>query len=126
MTQHTAQPTKTDPKQTALGFLIIFGIVYGAVWGCQQLFGSNSRHISAATWTAGEYPLTADGYLECESPGAIIFKANGKIYGINGTGQGKYKAIAAPLEEIWKPNPAIPGSRIPIADVISEGQKLCK
>lgn len=41
--QTATNPTpKTDPKDAALGFLILFGLCYGLFWGCQQLFSGSS------------------------------------------------------------------------------------
>ncbi len=81
-----------------------------------------SKHITAQDWS-GTYPFKVDGYLECEAGGAIVFKGGGRAYAVNGTAKDKGYPDPAP---IWKDNPAIPGSKLDISEVISEGQKLCK
>lgn len=80
------------------------------------------RYITAKEFGA-DYPFTVDGYLECEPPGAIVFKGGGKAYAVNGTAENKgYPKI----DPIWKADPTSPGSKINISDVIAEGRKLCK
>jgi hypothetical protein len=85
-----------------------------------SVFGS--KYITAKDWGT-TYPFTVDGYLECEAGGAIVFKGGGMAYAVNGTAKNKgYPGI----EPIWKDNPVVPGAKVDIVDVISEGQKLCK
>jgi hypothetical protein len=81
-----------------------------------------SERISAQSWQSN-YPFTVDGYLECEPPGAIVFKADGKAYAVNGTATAKGYADIAP---VWKDDPAAAGQKINLSEVIAEGQKLCK
>ena len=80
------------------------------------------RYITAKEFGAA-YPFTVDGYLECEPPGAIVFKGGGKAYAVNGTAESKgYPKI----DPIWKDDLTHPGLKINISDVLVEGQKLCK
>lgn len=79
------------------------------------------RYITAKEFGAA-YPFTVDGYLECESPGAIVFKGGGKAYAVNGTAESKGYPKIAP---IWKDDPVHPELKVNISDVLVEGQKLC-
>ncbi|MEX0271031.1 DUF2511 domain-containing protein [Leptolyngbyaceae cyanobacterium UHCC 1019] len=80
--------------------------------------------ISQQTW-GDEYPLTLSGLLECESDSAVVFKANGKLYAVNGAAKNKYGNTAMPIEEVWKDSAKIPGAKMNISGVIDEGLKLC-
>lgn len=90
-----------------------------ALVGCS----SNSKQISESDFNP--YPFTVGGSLECESPEAVILKANGNIYPLNGAARTKYQSIAKPLEEIWKDDPKLTG-KINIGDVLSTGLRLCR
>lgn len=100
-----------------------WAVIIGAIvlTGC----ASNSKYISAKDFNE-PYPFTVDGFLECDSAKAIVLKANGNIYPINGTAKTRYQTLAKPLDEIWKDNPSIPGTKISVGEVISAGQKLCQ
>jgi hypothetical protein len=74
-----------------------------------------------------EWPLTlGSGVLGCER-GAVTFRANGITYAINGTAmtQGKYLGWRD-IREVWKDNPAIPGTKIGIGEMIQKGLLLCR
>jgi hypothetical protein len=45
---------------------------------------------------------------------------------VNGAAKNKYKAIAAPISEIWKDSLKMPGAKMNLSGVIDEGLKLCQ
>ncbi len=85
---------------------------------------SNARQISEREF-GKNYPFKVDGELRCIDS-AVILKVGDSIYPVNGTAQSKYKDQAQPLESIWKDNPDIPGSKVSLSTILSEGQKLCQ
>lgn len=70
-----------------------------------------------------KWPFTVkEGVLECRNGSEVVFTAEGKTYALNGTAVGtkKYEAI----EAIWKDDPAFPGMKIGIGDLIRRGLDL--
>jgi len=75
-----------------------------------------------------EWPFTvSEGTLGCIKYGsvtAVTFSTGNKKYGVNGIAQSRLK-LPAP-QPIWKDNPAIPGTKIPIGTVLDKGLQLCR
>ena len=77
------------------------------------------------------WPLTvSNGTLSC-SPlgdlGIVTFSANEKTYAVNGIAKGRAKQNGwRPIDEIWKANPTVPGTKINIGPLIDKGLSLCK
>lgn len=73
------------------------------------------------------WPFTVDkGTLKC-SGGLVTFAVGNKTYAVNGSAKTKGRAIGwVDVAEIWRNNPAIPGTKISISPVISQGLDLCK
>ena len=63
--------------------------------------------------------MTLDPFLK-----EVILVDKGKAYALNGKASGSKKY--RDLFEIWKENPEIPGTKIPVGDIISRGLKLCR
>jgi hypothetical protein len=74
-----------------------------------------------------EWPLTlGSGVLGCER-GAVTFSANGVTYAINGTAMAQGRKLGwRDIREVWKDNPAIPGTKINIGPMIEKGLLLCR
>jgi len=53
-----------------------------------------------------------------------LTSSEGKVYALNGNASDSKKYRG--LFKIWKENPEIPGTRIPVGDIISRGLKLCR
>ena len=71
------------------------------------------------------WPFTVtSGVLECRRAHDIILANKRKVYALNGNASGSKKYRG--LFKIWKENPEIPGTRIPVGDIISRGLKLCR
>ncbi len=100
------------PKQYSLGKLILFLLLGGFLYA---LIGGTSQHEtkrqeprrSFENVSSKSYPGTWPFYVKkgifyCDERGAITFKADGKVYGINGTA--KTDGFAPP-DEIWKLDP---------------------
>ncbi len=90
---------------------------------------SNSIMISQSEF--GEaWPFTVtSGELYCigegngQQVGAVVFATEDESYAVNGTA----KALGyKPIDEIWRSNPAIPGTKINIGPVIQRGLQICK
>jgi hypothetical protein len=73
------------------------------------------------------WPFTIDGgTLKC-SGGLVTFATGNKTYAVNGSAKAKGRTIGwTDVVEIWRDNPAIPGTKISIGPVISKGLELCK
>ncbi|WP_420714692.1 DUF2511 domain-containing protein [Mycobacterium sp. Aquia_213] len=91
--------------------------------------GGRSRRLRLrATWTDGPWPLTVgEGTLACEKLGAhlrrVTFTTGGAIYRVNGTAKAAHKY--AHLDQIWRDNPDIPGTKINIGPLLDRGLALC-
>lgn len=75
------------------------------------------------------WPFTVpEGQLRCEGGGlqAVVFRANGIDYAVNGVAMAKYAAI----EPIWRLNEKLTSPdfpiRINIGPIIDRGLKLCR
>lgn len=84
----------------------------------------NSANLGAA------WPFTVErGTLECHKNLFITFTAQSRIYAINGSATTYAKSQQLPwldVRPIWRNNPEIPGTKIPISAVIERGAALCK
>ena len=77
--------------------------------------------VSAADFSS-EWPLTVDeGVLRCEGSSVVFRTPEGDDYAVNGTARAEYPDI----EPIWKSDPAVPGTRINIGDLLDRGLELC-
>jgi len=69
------------------------------------------------------WPFTVDrGRLECWRGPAAVFVADGTVYQLNGVAK---QMGHAPIDPIWRDNPAIPGTKISLGPVIQRALKLC-
>ncbi len=78
-----------------------------------------------------KWPLTvAGGTLNCipiGNLGIVTFTSNGKTYAVNGTAMSRARQNGwREIDEIWKDNPSIPGTKINISPVLDKGLSLCK
>ncbi len=80
--------------------------------------GEISREEYGENW-----PFTVDsGRLECWRGPAAVFVADGTVYQLNGVAK---QMGHAPIDPIWRDNPAIPGTKISLGPVIQRALKLC-
>lgn len=70
----------------------------------------------------GEYPLTRSGSLRCRQGMVWIETNDGQTWAVNGAAKSQHQAI----EPIWKERDDMPGLRVSISEMISEGLKLCE
>jgi hypothetical protein len=98
------------------------------LWLSGSVF-AGKKNISESTFK-GKWPFSvSEGVLECRKLNLatgrklpmVLFHANGKIYGVNGTASTRFE----PIDKIWLDNPDIPGTKINIGPMIQEGLKLC-
>lgn len=84
----------------------------------------NSANLGAA------WPFTVErGTLQCHRNSLITFTAQSRIYAINGSAKTYAKSKQIPwldVRLIWRDNPQIPGTKIPLGPVIEQGTTLCK
>lgn len=80
----------------------------------------------SAAHSVDPWPLTVEaGVLNCERS-SVIFTVNQKTYLLNGTPDSRAKARGwSNVREIWRDNPAIPGTKVSIGPLISRGLLLC-
>jgi hypothetical protein len=75
-----------------------------------------------------KWPFTKEkGILTCKGTkklGEVVLTVDGVPYAINGTA--KRTRENQPLEKIWADNPAIPGTKKNLGDVIDKGLALCR
>ena len=79
------------------------------------------------TITRAEYgdawPFTvSEVVLRCFRTGEVIVEANDLPYALNGTARARYD----PIDPIWRNDPANPGAKIPVGDLIARGNAMCK
>lgn len=74
-----------------------------------------------------QWPFSiAAGMLGCEGL-SVTFRANGITYAVNGTAKAQGKKLGwRDTREIWKDNPAIPGTKLDMGPMINKGLLLCK
>ena len=94
--------------------------------------GENQASVTSATWTDGPWPFTVDsGVIGCVTvdagPVLVFADTNGTIWPLNGLA-----LIHAPrrggqprLDPIWRANPQIPGTRIPLGPMMDAARTLC-
>jgi hypothetical protein len=71
------------------------------------------------------WPFTVDeGYVDCLGYKEVVFRTQGGQYSLNGQAASTKKYL--PIDPIWRDNPQIEGTKIPIYSVIKKGLDLCK
>ena len=81
--------------------------------------GYVSRAQLGAAWPFS----VAAGVVRCELGGAVVFRANGVDYAINGTARGLDRW--AEVDDIWLDDPSIPGTKKDISPILDRGLQLC-
>jgi hypothetical protein len=83
-----------------------------------------SARLHKSDFPAGTWPLTvSSGTVRCEGS-AVYFEApDGTEYAVNGTARGQDPT--PPLEDIWRKDPDLPGTRIDISPVLDAGLATC-
>jgi len=75
-----------------------------------------------------KWPFTKEqGILTCKGTkklGEVVLTIDGVSYAVNGTA--KRTKTNQPLEKIWADNPAIPGAKKNLVDIIDRGLALCQ
>ena len=85
-------------------------------------------HISQAQFGAGWPFMVKEGILVCEHPMKAVYFSHNKIaYPLNGTAMASVKKyISGDLKTIWRQNPDIPGTNMPITNMAKLAQSLCE
>ena len=99
-------------------FLVLLAAL--SVQGCDD---PKSIEISQQTFE-GKWPFTVEsGTLSCKQRFYVVFEANGKEYGINGSAKSKGYDHPRP---IWREAPeGEPGPSVYIGDILDRGLELC-
>ena len=101
--------------------------------GQQASPAPSGPEVKAADFGA-RWPLTINsGTLRCNYPvpgnhsaTALTISAGGKTYALNGTARGHAaKNGWLEINPIWRDNPGIPGTKIPITPLIERASQLC-
>lgn len=89
----------------------------------QARSSSTRKFISKDTYE-GDWPFTVDfGMLACRRGSVVVFRTvDREVYALNGLAEAQGHSELRP---IWKDNPNIPGLKISIGELISDGLKLC-
>lgn len=74
------------------------------------------------------WPLTVEEVqVECLPGSVLLVHANGKRYALNGTAMGMADERGyADIEDIWAPNPDLPGTRINIRPIFDRAEATCR
>jgi len=109
----------TNSIRRAASLVLIFGL------GTVLAACSDSSEISEKEY-GHKWPFTVkSGKLECIDPGTVLFHSGGQTYGL-------YNVMAAdggnylPINDITRPNPAVPLMKMSLSPLIEEGLALCK
>ncbi len=93
-----------------------------ALAACREEAGPLSADTVDFPW-----PFTVDsGDVECRDGLEIVFVSGGAAYPLNGAASGNADARGyAPLEDIWRADPDMPGARISTAPMLRLGLDKC-
>lgn len=89
--------------------------------------------VSRATWP-GEWPFTLPaGELECQRlphmpdlEAVLLHGDDGATYAVNGIASSHAARYGwRTLRQVWREDPAIPGARVPVGDMVARGRALC-
>ncbi|MFB2832981.1 DUF2511 domain-containing protein [Floridanema evergladense] len=100
--------------------LLLAALLSLTLIGCESTTATIERSQYGDNW-----PFTVEaGVLSCTEREEVVFASGRTIYALNGAAinSGKYVKI----EEIWADNPAIPGTKKSIRDILNKGLELCK
>lgn len=114
-------------------FLVVFGISAYLInpeamqQNNQQTDTSEGEALSGELITKEEFgdkwPFTVDeGRIECRQAGALVFVSGEFEYQLNGMAS---QLGYASINSVWRWNPDIEGTRIPLTPVIQRAQSLC-
>lgn len=94
--------------------------------------GDNQALVMSATWQNGPWPFTVDaGNIGCVTidvgPVLVFADANGTVWPLNGLAiaHGPQVGGQRSLNPIWRHNPQIPGTRIPLGPIMDAARSLC-
>lgn len=70
----------------------------------------------------GKWPFTVDKVKVAQDGVSLIVIVNSTAYALNGVAQKHYRKI----NEIWKDNPDIPGTKVSLTDIIKFSEEKLK
>lgn len=99
-------------------------IALPALIGAPTADGRSLPHTAFDPW-----PYSVTGDVLCINQDAqmqhvVLRSSDGQVYAINGTAQSSGKYLDP--HHLWMDNPAIPGTKISVRNVISRGLELCR
>lgn len=121
----------SSESTTMRRLLVAAGLIAGLA---APALAQNEAPVSRADWgqaaSGGPWPLTVEsGVIGCDRGAYIWFRTAGRTYSVNGSARTFSDAHGLQwhdIRAIWRDNPAIPGTKIPIAGLIQRGQTLCR
>jgi len=122
MSTHSNKATSRRIKCLSYGFFVASLLLGPAPHAAY----ANSAKISSSEFGA-KWPFKVkEVEVRCRSLGQLkelVVIADGKSYALNGTA--KRDRSLRDIEEIWLPDPSIPGTKINIGPIIERGKGLC-
>ena len=123
------EPSTSNPKSDKALRIILAILLLPLIVIIAIACGSDGVMVKEEDY-GDRWPLTVpEVELFCKGPYAVYVKLGDNRYGVNGIGstyvENNYSSTSRDIEDIWRPNPQIPGSRINIGPLIDDGLKLC-
>lgn len=90
--------------------------------------GPSSGREIASTELGAAWPFTVErGVVDCDAQGRLIFKTRAPdttgVWALTGEARaGGYPAV----DRFWRDNPTIPGTKVPLTEVIALAQDECR
>lgn len=114
-------------------FTILLAIL---ICGCSDSTGNLNSNSEEAIYRASDFgdkwPFTTDEVeVFCDGYNGIYIKSEGEVYALNGRARGNLTkgsslVDARDYEEIWRDNPAIEGTKVPVpSEIIEQGLSMC-
>ncbi len=103
-------------------------ILLGLVLASPLALAAPPKLISAEEFGA-DWPFTTEEmHLQCLPGNAVVVTdpETGRMYAVNGAASGKARQLGLEsLDAVWRKNPALENTRMPLGAIIETGLKYC-
>lgn len=107
---------------TRLLACVVVVIAPCVLFGCGGSAQPKGLLVSRAQY-GDRWPFTVEsGYIDCDPPGAAIFRTDSLTYGLNGWAKSRGFADVRP---VWRDNPTAPGLKVNIGPMIDLALQQC-